>query len=70
MDEADAGKGGFFESLKGIGSSKWLDPESYLEKAADVIRPSQSQWLGKEPGFMDSSAPGQDETLFEIRARP
>ena len=67
MDEADSG-GGLFESLKGIGGSKWLDPETYLDTAANVIRPDHTTWTGRDAGFIDSFAPGQDETLFEILA--
>ena len=65
MDEV-SNKGGFFESLKGIGSSKWLDPEAYLETAADVIRPGAQR--GHDADFIESFTPGKDETLFEILA--
>ena len=67
MDEPSEG-GGFFDSLKTVGTSKWLDPETYLDPGADVGRPAHTTWTGRDAGFLDSFAPGQDETLFEILA--
>ena len=65
MDDPGAKVGSFF---RGVAASKWSDPETYLDEAANMFRPEGREGAGYDSTLIESLTPGGDETLFEILA--